>query len=112
MEKVDVDDDYVQKLESKLSSVKRSGGGREPNAKQIIQDVADLRKFQIASLLDSNSTTQIEPVESEVLSYNYLERKIAPQKVALTKEELALLVDNDSLASKTAAECTVQSKEA
>lgn len=67
-------------------------------AKDIISDLADFKDQQKLEL--SNYTSEHDSVDhSQTLNYSMLEKKFTPHRIALTAQELELLVKNDSLSA-------------
>ena len=96
--------------EAKLKRVK--GAGREPQAKDIIKGLSELRQCQLSSvsspdpvsggIRDSDlpyisDSEYIEDYDRSSVTY-MLQRRIAPERQAVNPVELKVLIENDELA--------------
>ena len=96
-------DNYLQKLESRLSKVK--GLNKDLTSKDMISVMQNARDDFMNHLI-SNSVNQLSFSEDDVdkeVSTSYLEKKLFPEKSGVTYEELQHLLECDVLA-KTSAE--------
>uniref|UniRef100_A0A915D6R8 Uncharacterized protein n=1 Tax=Ditylenchus dipsaci TaxID=166011 RepID=A0A915D6R8_9BILA len=85
----EVDLDYLKSLEQKLKSLKQPN-----NSRALLDDLAKVKEQQLADLItgkDCAFQDDFFTVSDTPLQPNWIQRKVAPETVALTKEELAKL---------------------
>ncbi len=81
--------------EEKLKKVQRQSK-ENLKSSDILDSLAEQREKTLSHLTQSSSLENA--LTSQSPDYNYLERKIWPEKVAVDKEELEILLENDQLA--------------
>ncbi|KAI1694795.1 coiled-coil domain containing 32 domain-containing protein [Ditylenchus destructor] len=90
----DIDRAYLKQLEDRLASLK------EPNdrAKDLLSDLAQTKEQQIANLITGKDQTfEDDFLADNHIQANWVQRKVAPETVAVNKQELANLVKHDQL---------------
>lgn len=78
-------------------------------SKDIIQSLIDIRQDTMCNFLTTENVESIDNLdeiddnlnESTTVSNSYLDKKIYPERQALTKEEQQLLIKSDYLAIRT-----------
>ena len=88
--------------EGKLQRLK-GATGKEPAAKDILIGLDKLRDCQMHSIIDDTSTPYVSNADFEGDSpqqsaFQVIQRKLVPEKQAVSLEETKPLVDNDVLA--------------
>ncbi|KAH7730785.1 Protein W02H5.2 [Aphelenchoides avenae] len=91
----DVDQNYLKYLEDRLNTLK------DPNYqtknKTILSDLAKTRDQQLYNLITGRDFRFEDDFVDVPLTASWLQRKVAPQSVAVNKQELVELVKNDAL---------------
>ncbi|TMS34217.1 hypothetical protein L596_001851 [Steinernema carpocapsae] len=94
----EIDYEYLAKLESKLK--KLTNPDREFKSKDVCKEITQGREDRIFNLLtaaEPNSGSFEDNFVDVPIQASYIQRKIAPQTVAINKQELLKLVRNDLL---------------
>ncbi|KAI3415606.1 hypothetical protein GPALN_005205 [Globodera pallida] len=92
----DVDRVYLNKLEKRLGSLKIEEFGGKVNSNKILEELACIREQQLFELISGRPKVDcLAPVPSN--NFCWLQRKIAPESLALSKVELLGLVNCDHL---------------
>ncbi|XP_071079431.1 coiled-coil domain-containing protein 32-like [Haliotis cracherodii] len=99
-------DKYIESLEKKLNRLK-GRAPREPTARDIVQSLSKLRNDQMERFLKEESCqTQAVHLASggEAASASYIQRRLYPEKQAVTGDEVVELLQADALANRIAEE--------
>ncbi|XP_046582405.1 uncharacterized protein LOC124289787 [Haliotis rubra] len=100
-------DRYIESLEKKLNRLK-GRSRREPSSHDIVQSLSKLRNDQMERFLkEESSQTQAVNLSSggeATSSSSYIQRRLYPEKQAVTGDELVVLLQDDALAIRIAEE--------
>ncbi|XP_013401839.1 uncharacterized protein LOC106167584 [Lingula anatina] len=97
-------DEYIAKLEAKLKRMQKSKTG--PSSKDIINSLAEVKEHQLNSMVQDTITPYVTCLEdsqssnTSELSVSFLQKRLYPERQALTTEELQQLIANDELAKR------------
>ncbi|KHN78736.1 hypothetical protein Tcan_04517 [Toxocara canis] len=103
MEKTEIDVEYVRRLEERLHQLRNPN--HQPKPKEILSDLKDWRERRLYELITGRDQCFEDNFVDIPISASYLQRKVAPQTVAINKQELVKLVTADML-QKTVADTT------
>ncbi|XP_002399637.3 uncharacterized protein LOC8052709 [Ixodes scapularis] len=103
-------EDYVASLESKLARLK--GKGRDVTAREMLGVLGEARQDHTGRLLSTDpdvapgATAYLpgEDCSDAPVRSSYLEKRLFPERQALTQEELKYLLEADFLGKSAAAE--------
>ncbi|XP_067681611.1 coiled-coil domain-containing protein 32-like [Haliotis asinina] len=99
-------DRYIASLEKKLNRIK-GRSRQEPSSQDIVQSLTKLRNDQMERFLkeESSQTQAVQlPCGGEATSTSYIQRRLYPEKQAVTGDELVVLLQDDALAIRIAEE--------
>ena len=94
--------------ERRLDRIKGKGkDGREPTSKEMLHHLSEVKEAHMKELTDtsdrpfeSNYSTNLERI-NDAAAVTFLQRKLCPERQAITVEELHPLVENDTLQTVT-----------
>lgn len=94
------DPDFVRKLEEKLNKAKKAP--EKLSSSDILSELHQHKSDRLVglvshsypnSVLDEDTRCRLNT--SEILQYNLIQKKLNPEKIALTREELEFLIEKD-----------------
>ncbi|XP_015928664.2 coiled-coil domain-containing protein 32 [Parasteatoda tepidariorum] len=95
-------ENYINKLENKLCKLK--GSDKALSSKSMLM-VLEKAKDDYLNRLMTSSSDNLTPFDDDAdkeVSVSYLEKKLFPEKIGVTQEELQHLLESDVLAKATA----------
>jgi hypothetical protein len=92
----EVDKEYLSKLESRLTQLK-DPELNQPKTKQIIKDISGRKDLQLFNLITGADLKFEDNFVDKPLQASWLQKKVAPQTVAVSSIEIAPLVKNEQL---------------
>ncbi|CAN8000026.1 unnamed protein product [Ixodes hexagonus] len=103
-------EDYVASLESKLARLK--GKGRDVTAREMLSVLGEAREDQTGHLVNADPDMAVaataylpgDDCSDAPVHSSYLEKRLFPERQALTQEELKYLLEADFLGKSVAAE--------
>jgi hypothetical protein len=93
----DIDKDYLESLETKLKQLKDPNYRPQAQAKTLIKELAKTRDQQLFELITGRDQRFEDNFVDAPIAASWLQRKVAPQTVAVNKQELLKLVRSDLL---------------
>ncbi|KAK0394928.1 hypothetical protein QR680_001015 [Steinernema hermaphroditum] len=107
----EIDQEYLARLERKLKLLKNPN--KEFQSKDVFKEITQSREDRLFNLLTATSTVSSGFDDNFVdapIKAPYLQRKIAPQTVAISKEEKLKLVKNDQLEKALLKLCSIEDR--
>lgn len=96
MAKTEVDEEYIRILENKLKNLRKNSA--QLSSAEVLADLKSFREDKLFNLLTKSSDQCFEDnFTGQPLTATYLQRKLAPQKIAVHSGELIALLDADQL---------------
>ncbi|XP_064622626.1 coiled-coil domain-containing protein 32-like [Lineus longissimus] len=96
---------YIASLEARLNRIQ--GKARDPTSKDLIRGLEKAKDAHMTTLVQSSDQPYISnyiPEKDNVQNPNKLQRKLHPEKVAISADERRLLVEEDDLSKRRKAD--------
>lgn len=95
MDKTEVDEEYIKLLENKLKNLRKASA--QLSAKEVLTSLKTHREDKLFHLLTKSDHHFEDNFVDQPLTVTYLQRKLAPQTVAVNQSELTALLQSDQL---------------